>query len=151
MCAVASGSWVARFPSVACYVTRPAPGAPGDRRRRRLMLVLLRSTRWGRRWRSRAPRARAHRRRPLRETGQPGRRRAVVLFTIVLAALVPTGVEAATIRVPADVPTIQGAIVSAHEGDTILVAPGIYVENLDFLGRSITVTSEQGPQVTVID
>jgi parallel beta-helix repeat protein len=44
-----------------------------------------------------------------------------------------------TIHVPADVSTIQGAIRSASNGDTILVAPGTYRENIDFLGKAITV------------
>src|SRR5688572_9969361 len=59
--------------------------------------------------------------------------------------------EAAVIRVPADHSTIQSAINAAVNGDTIEVAPGIYTENLNFLGKAIRVTSEQGPQVTVID
>ena len=44
-----------------------------------------------------------------------------------------------TIHVPADVSTIQGAIQSASNGDTILVAPGTYSENIDFQGKAITV------------
>src|SRR5688572_11313853 len=59
--------------------------------------------------------------------------------------------EAAVIRVPADHSTIQSAINAAVNGDTIEVAPGTYTENLNFLGKAIRVTSEQGPQVTVID
>jgi len=47
-----------------------------------------------------------------------------------------------TIHVPADVPTIQDAINEAKKGDTVLVAPGTYSENIDFEGKSITVTSE---------
>ncbi len=47
-----------------------------------------------------------------------------------------------TIHVPADVPTIQDAINEAKNGDTVLVAPGTYNENIDFAGKSITVTSE---------
>jgi len=31
------------------------------------------------------------------------------------------------------------------------VAPGTYVENIDFIGKAITVISEQGPEVTIID
>lgn len=56
-----------------------------------------------------------------------------------------------TIRVPSDQPTIQNAINTAINGDTVLVAPGTYVENINFLGKAITVTSEGGPEVTVID
>jgi parallel beta-helix repeat protein len=58
---------------------------------------------------------------------------------------------ASIIHVPADQPTIQGAISAAANGDTVQVAPGTYVENLNFLGKAIVVTSEQGPNVTIID
>lgn len=46
-----------------------------------------------------------------------------------------------TIHVPADVPTIQSAIDHASNGDTVLVAPGTYTENINFKGKAITVTS----------
>jgi len=36
---------------------------------------------------------------------------------------------------------IQDAIVVANNGDTVLVSPGRYFENVDFLGKSITVCS----------
>ena len=50
-----------------------------------------------------------------------------------------------------DRPTIQERIDAAGDRDTILVAPGTYIENIDFLGKSITLRSEAGPEVTVID
>jgi hypothetical protein len=56
-----------------------------------------------------------------------------------------------TINVPADQPTIQAAINAASNGDTVLVAPGTYVENLNFNGKAITVTSSGGPAVTIVD
>jgi parallel beta-helix repeat protein/putative cofactor-binding repeat protein len=46
-----------------------------------------------------------------------------------------------TIHVPADQPTIQAGINAAQNGDTVLVAPGTYNENIDFKGKGITVTS----------
>lgn len=46
---------------------------------------------------------------------------------------------------------IQRAIDLAADGDTILVLPGSYRENLDFLGKDITVRSTDGPETTVID
>jgi parallel beta-helix repeat protein len=46
-----------------------------------------------------------------------------------------------TILVPTDDPTIQSAIDAAQNGDTVLVAPGTYNENLNFEGKAITVTS----------
>jgi hypothetical protein len=59
--------------------------------------------------------------------------------------------EAAIIRVPSDAPTIQQAIDAAAAGDAVFVAPGTYVETITFRGKAITVQSEQGPDVTIID
>lgn len=56
-----------------------------------------------------------------------------------------------TILVPQDYSTIQAAIDAAVDGDSIVVAPGTYVENIDFLGKAISLKSEQGPNVTIID
>src|SRR5258708_7411001 len=58
------------------------------------------------------------------------------------------------IHVPADQPTIQSAINAAVNGDTVQVAPGTYVENINFLGKAITVAGDQttlGAQTTIID
>ncbi|MEQ8763363.1 MAG: right-handed parallel beta-helix repeat-containing protein [Planctomycetota bacterium] len=55
------------------------------------------------------------------------------------------------IRVPQDHPTIQAAIAAAINGDTVLVDPGTYTENIDFQGKAITVRSTRGPSVTIID
>jgi hypothetical protein len=71
--------------------------------------------------------------------------------SILTGLCVPTAARAATIRVPADAATIQQAIDAAAAGDTVLVAPGTYVENIHFRGKAITVESEQGPAVTIID
>ncbi|MCB9881841.1 MAG: right-handed parallel beta-helix repeat-containing protein [Planctomycetes bacterium] len=46
---------------------------------------------------------------------------------------------------------IQDGILAAANGDTVLVLPGTYLENLDFLGKAITVRSRSGPVVTIID
>ena len=56
-----------------------------------------------------------------------------------------------TIHVPADAATIQSGINVASDGDTVLVAPGTYVENIDFKGKAITVTSSGGATTTTID
>jgi Bacterial Ig-like domain (group 3) len=47
--------------------------------------------------------------------------------------------------------TIQSGINAATAGDTVLVAPGTYYENIDFKGKAITVTSSGGASVTTID
>lgn len=47
--------------------------------------------------------------------------------------------------------SIQEAINAAADGDKILVYPGLYVENIDFLGKAITVEGGAGPGMTIID
>lgn len=56
-----------------------------------------------------------------------------------------------TINVPGDAASIQAGINAASDGDTVLVAPGTYVENIDFKGKAITVTSSGGATTTTID
>ena len=74
------------------------------------------------------------------------------LFTVLLTL---TGsLPAATINVPGDFVTIQGAIADAGtvNGDEIVVTAGTYVENIDFLGKAITLRSASGdPTDTIID
>jgi len=57
----------------------------------------------------------------------------------------------ATIYVPDDYATIQGGIDATMNGDTVIVRQGTYVENIDFFGKAITVLSQSGPTVTIID
>jgi hypothetical protein len=53
--------------------------------------------------------------------------------------------------VPADFPTIQDAIAASADGDRVIVAPGLYAERIDLLGRNVTVISTSGPAFTTID
>jgi len=55
------------------------------------------------------------------------------------------------ILIPGEYTTIQKGIDAAVDGDAVLVAPGTYYENINFLGKNITVTSEAGPDDTIID
>ena len=67
-------------------------------------------------------------------------------------ALVPCAVSASpdTLRVPDDYLTIQAAINAASSGDTILVAAGIYTENVS-VGTSVTIQSQNGASETIVD
>ena len=64
--------------------------------------------------------------------------------------LVAGSASAATLNVPADQPSIQAAIAAASDGDTVLVAPGTYQEQIDFLGKAITVKSSGGSATTIL-
>src|SRR5579864_3151280 len=71
-------------------------------------------------------------------------------LTVIPVFLVPF-MSAKTIHVPVDQPTIQAGINAANTGDTVLVAPGTYKENINFSGKAITVKSSGGAKVTIID
>jgi len=77
------------------------------------------------------------------------------LIALLFAAL-PSLAHAATLNVPsASYPTIQSGVNASHDGDTVLVADGTYSgpgnRDIDFNGKNITVTSQNGPTKTIID
>src|SRR5689334_1044970 len=73
--------------------------------------------------------------------------KAAILMLATMASLSAGNV----IHVPGDQPTIQAGIAAAANGDTVLVMAGTYYENINFNGKAIIVTSEQGAGLTVID
>jgi parallel beta-helix repeat protein len=75
----------------------------------------------------------------------------VMTLCVAVFLFVATSFAQNTINVPGDQPTIQGAINAANNGDTVLIAPGTYYENINFNGKAVTVTSSGGPSVTIID
>lgn len=72
----------------------------------------------------------------------------ILLFSLWLSGTIAS---ASTIDVPAQQPTIQDGINAANTGDTVLVAPGTYFENINFNGKAITVTSSAGAAATIIN
>jgi hypothetical protein len=64
------------------------------------------------------------------------------LSLFLLAMLISfSPLSASIINVPADQETIQEAMNSSDDGDTVLVHPGIYVENINFHEKSIVLAS----------
>ena len=62
-------------------------------------------------------------------------------FCILISLFIFCYSYATIINIPADQPTIQAGINVAVDGDTILVQPDTYVENIDYIGKNITVAS----------
>ena len=64
-----------------------------------------------------------------------------ILFIVCSLLMAGAPRKGATLRVPADHATIQKAIDAAKDGDTVLVAPGIYREALRLRRKTITLAS----------
>lgn len=69
----------------------------------------------------------------------------------LLTFLCPANGRAATLRVPEEFASLQAAINGAASGDTVLVAPGRYLENLKVYGKAVSIVSTDGPDTTILD
>ena len=78
------------------------------------------------------------------------------LICPIIIALAGSTLSAEDLNVPSDYPTIQQAVQAATEGDVVIVAPGTYVEQVNTLGKAITIrsTDPSSPDVvaqTILD
>jgi hypothetical protein len=65
----------------------------------------------------------------------------IIVLTTLFVAVAFIPVLATIINVPDDYQTIQEGIDASSDGDTVLVQPGTYVENINFNGYNITLGS----------
>ena len=76
--------------------------------------------------------------------------RYLILFLFTILSIQLSFAE--IINVPDDFETIQGAIDASEDGDTVLVEPGEYVENINFDGKEIAVIGNpDDPSEVIID
>ena len=64
-----------------------------------------------------------------------------IIFGMILAIVASMSASATIINVPEDYETIQEGIDASSDGDTVLVQPGTYVENINFNGHNIVLGS----------
>jgi len=79
----------------------------------------------------------------------------IAAYVLLVLPLLVTTTLPATIRVPSERLTIQEGINAAVDGDTVLVADGVYVgngnSNIRFGGKGILVVSQHGASATIVD
>ncbi len=67
--------------------------------------------------------------------------RNITAAVIIIMLLATFSASATTRYVPSQYSTIQAAIDACANGDTVIVSPGTYYENINFNGKNITLTS----------
>jgi hypothetical protein len=73
-----------------------------------------------------------------------------LIFICFCALILAMPVYATIINVPGEYATIQAGIDASVNGDTVLVAPGEYVESDTIENKNILLKSSEGPSATVI-
>ena len=72
------------------------------------------------------------------------------VIVVWLVGLMSSPTEGAVLLVPGDYPSIQRAIDASRRGDTVLVSPGLYNENINFKRKDITLSSTNPSDPAVV-
>ena len=74
------------------------------------------------------------------------------ILILLILLLLTSWLYSTTIYIPIDFPTIQAGLDASQTGDTVMVASGIYFENLIWpYTHNIKLLSELGADSTIID
>lgn len=73
-----------------------------------------------------------------------------ILLILGCVVLLPAIGSARIIHVPGDSATIQSGYDGADDYDTVLVAPGLYTENLSILNKAVTILGSGGAKKTTL-
>jgi hypothetical protein len=74
-----------------------------------------------------------------------------LVVAAIFISILHSPIYSDVLLVPQQFPKIQWAIDVAYTNDTILVSPGLYYENINFLGKTIVVKASGSAETTIID
>ncbi|MEM7228398.1 MAG: choice-of-anchor Q domain-containing protein [Planctomycetota bacterium] len=74
-----------------------------------------------------------------------------ILLTATSVLGLTASLHAETLHVPAQYSSIQAAINASADGDEVVVAPGVYNESVNLMGKGIVVRGAEGAEATTID